>query len=76
MTIWVELSPPEAARRGVIRDGEQNETWWQTYWIPSDEAYAARESPAGHCDIVVDVLRSGSEYPSQLVLTRCAPPRA
>jgi len=54
LTVWVD-APAEVRRaRAVARDGEQVwATRWLADWIPSEQAYAARERPRERADLVV-----------------------
>ena len=53
LTVWVDAPREERLRRAVERDGEAMLPRWLDDWLPSEEAYVARENPAGRVDLVV-----------------------
>lgn len=57
LTIWVDAPRELRVRRALDRDGEAMMHRWLDDWIPSEEAYAARERPQERVDLIV----SGTE---------------
>jgi uridine kinase len=57
LQIWVDASREVRLQRAVERDGEQMLPHWLDVWMPSEEAYIARERPQER----VDLLVSGTE---------------
>lgn len=53
-TIWVEASRETRLRRARARDGDAMMSTWLDRWMPSEEAYIAREHPERRVDLVVD----------------------
>ncbi len=53
LTIWVDAPPDERLRRAVERDGPQLLQTWRELWIPSEQAYVAREDPLARVDLIV-----------------------
>jgi uridine kinase len=54
LTIWVEAPRPVRLERALERDGADLMSRWLDDWMPSEEAYAARERPQQRVDLVVD----------------------
>ncbi|MBE7189154.1 hypothetical protein [Jatrophihabitans endophyticus] len=54
LTVWVEAPADVRRRRAIERDGPGMWPVWRDRWIPSEEAYFARERPAERADLVVD----------------------
>lgn len=57
LQIWVDAPREVRLARAVERDGEQMLSHWLDVWIPSEDAYIARERPQER----VDLLVSGTE---------------
>jgi len=53
LTIWVDASRETRLQRARDRDGEAALRRWLDEWMPSEEAYAARELPQDRVDIIV-----------------------
>lgn len=53
VTVWVETPRALRSRRAIERDGASMWPVWRDRWIPLEEAYIARENPAGRVDFVV-----------------------
>jgi uridine kinase len=60
LTIWVDAPLEERLRRAVERDGAAMLPKWLEDWIPSENAYVARENPTARVDLIV----SGVPNPS------------
>ncbi len=43
--IWIDAPPDVRLARGVARDGEAMRSTWTDVWMPSEEAYVARDNP-------------------------------
>lgn len=54
LTVWVETPAQVRRARAIERDGAAMWPVWRDRWIPSEEAYVAREHPAERADLVVD----------------------
>lgn len=54
LRIWVDAAREVRLRRALERDGPALMPRWLNEWMPSEEAYIAREEPRGRCDIVLD----------------------
>jgi uridine kinase len=57
ITVWIEAPLEVRLGRAVERDGEAMLPVWLDVWIPSEDAYVAREDPAARVDVIV----SGTE---------------
>jgi uridine kinase len=53
LTIWVDAPREVRLQRALERDGPALMSRWLDDWIPSEEAYAARERPAERVDLIV-----------------------
>ncbi|MGH8861858.1 MAG: uridine kinase family protein [Jatrophihabitantaceae bacterium] len=53
LTVWVDARSSVRLRRAVERDGPELLDRWLTDWMPSEQAYAAREHPQDRVDLVV-----------------------
>lgn len=53
LTIWVEAPRELRMARAIERDGEAMRWVWEESWMPSEEAYAAREHPQERVDLIV-----------------------
>ncbi|MDT4914680.1 MAG: hypothetical protein QOC66_3808 [Pseudonocardiales bacterium] len=53
LTVWVEAPRPVRLARALERDGDGMLHRWLDDWIPSEEAYAARERPQERLDFIV-----------------------
>jgi uridine kinase len=54
LTVWVTAARDVRVRRALERDGPGLLTVWVRQWMPTEEAYAAREHPQDRVDLVVD----------------------
>jgi uridine kinase len=57
LRVWVSAPHDERLRRGVARDGEAMRSVWTDVWIPSEEAYVARDNPLACAHMIVDGTR-------------------
>jgi uridine kinase len=55
LQIWVDAPRDLRLRRAVERDGEAMRSHWVDVWMPSEEAYIARERPEQRADLIVSV---------------------
>jgi uridine kinase len=62
LTIWVDAPRETRLRRALERDGEAMRHRWLDDWVPSEEAYAARENPRERVDLIVNGV-SGEWHP-------------
>jgi uridine kinase len=53
LTIWVDASRETRLRRARARDGEAMMPRWLSDWMPSEQAYMAREHPEQRVDLIV-----------------------
>ncbi|MGH3263763.1 MAG: uridine kinase family protein [Trebonia sp.] len=53
LTIWVQAPREPRLRRAIERDGEAMRWHWEQVWMPSENAYAAREHPQDRVDLLV-----------------------
>ena len=53
LTIWVDAARETRMQRALARDGEAMQRRWLEDWMPSEEAYAAREHPQDRVDLIV-----------------------
>jgi uridine kinase len=53
LTIWVQAPRELRLIRAIERDGEGMPWNWEQVWMPSEEAYAARERPQERVDLIV-----------------------
>lgn len=58
LTIWVDAPRPVRLARALERDGPELLSRWLDDWMPSEDAYVAREDPVAHVDLVVDGTRA------------------
>jgi len=54
LTVWVEAPRDVRLERALERDGPDMIRRWLDDWMPSEEAYAARERPQERVDLIVD----------------------
>lgn len=54
LTVWVEAPADLRRARALERDGARTWRIWEQQWIPTEQAYAARERPWERVDLVVD----------------------
>ncbi|MEO8887695.1 MAG: GNAT family N-acetyltransferase [Jatrophihabitantaceae bacterium] len=54
LTIWVRTPRELRLARAIERDGEGMRWNWEQVWMPSENAYAARERPQERVDLIVD----------------------
>ncbi len=66
LTIWVDAPRDVRVARALARDGPAMMLRWTEQWMPSEEAYAARERPRDRVDLVVDGWRPGLSDPPTL----------
>ena len=52
--IWVDAPYELRLARGVARDGEASRTVWTEVWMPSEDAYVARDNPIPCAHLVID----------------------
>ena len=52
--IWVDAPPAIRLERGVARDGEAMRATWTQVWMPSEDAYVARDNPVAVAQFVVN----------------------
>jgi uridine kinase len=57
LTIWIDTPEPVRLDRALERDGPAMMARWQGEWLPSENAYVARENPLARVDLIV----SGTE---------------
>ena len=55
--IWVDATRDLRLARGVARDGEAMRSTWTDVWMPSEEAYVARDNPAAVAQFIFDGTR-------------------
>ena len=53
LTVWVDAPRELRLARALERDGPAMQDRWLTDWMPSEEAYAAREHPQQRVDLIV-----------------------
>jgi uridine kinase len=53
LTVWVDAPRDVRLARALDRDGPATMARWLTEWLPSEEAYAARERPQLRVDLIV-----------------------
>lgn len=53
LTVWVDAPRDVRLQRAEARDGTAMLPRWLTDWMPSEEAYAARERPQHRVDLIV-----------------------
>jgi uridine kinase len=53
LQVWVDTPPATRLDRALARDGTDVMTHWFEHWIPSEEAYIARERPQERVDLIV-----------------------
>jgi hypothetical protein len=58
LTIWVDTPRQVRLQRAADRDGAELLPVWLDVWLPSEDAYVARENPLARVDLVV----SGTEF--------------
>ena len=54
LQIWIDAPREVRLARAVERDGRQMLPHWLDVWMPSEEAYIAREQPQRRVDLIVD----------------------
>ncbi len=52
--IWVDAPYDLRLARGVERDGEAARATWTEVWMPSEDAYVARDNPVPSAHLVID----------------------
>jgi len=57
LQVWVDTARHTRHERALDRDGAAMMAQWHDHWIPSEEAYIARERPQDRVDLIV----SGAE---------------
>jgi uridine kinase len=53
LQVWVHTPRELRLERALARDGEAMMARWHEHWIPSEEAYIARERPQDRVDLIV-----------------------
>ncbi len=53
LTMWVDAPRDVRLARALERDGAARLTRWLEEWMPSEQAYAARERPRERADLIV-----------------------
>jgi uridine kinase len=53
LTIWIDAPLDVRLARALERDGDEMLSRWLDDWIPSEDAYVARENPAARVDLIV-----------------------
>jgi uridine kinase len=53
LTIWVDAPREVRLARALERDGAAMQSRWADDWLPSEQAYAARERPQERVDLIV-----------------------
>ena len=53
LTIWVDAPRDVRLASALERDGEAMRAVWEQIWMPSEQAYAARERPQQRVDLIV-----------------------
>lgn len=54
LAVWVQAPREVRLARAIERDGAWMRRRWLDEWMPSEEAYAARERPRRRVDLIVD----------------------
>ena len=54
LTVWVDAPFETRLARALARDGADLMARWLDDWIPSEDAYVAREDPMARVDLIVD----------------------
>jgi uridine kinase len=57
LTVWIDTPEPTRLDRALERDGPAMMARWHEEWLPSENAYVARENPLARVDLIV----SGTE---------------
>lgn len=52
--VWIEAPYEVRLARGVERDGEDMRARWTDVWMPSEDAYVARDNPITCAQMIVD----------------------
>ena len=60
LTVWVDAPPELRRQRALARDGAAMWPVWRDRWMPTEQAYGARERPQDRVDLVVDAGGHGS----------------
>jgi GNAT superfamily N-acetyltransferase len=53
LTVWVEAPRELRLERALARDGEAMRGQWLDHWMPSEDAYVARDHPQQRVDLLV-----------------------
>jgi uridine kinase len=53
LQVWVQTPRKLRLERALARDGAAMMARWHEHWIPSEEAYIAREHPQDRVDLIV-----------------------
>ena len=53
VTLWVDTPPALRLERALARDGAAKRSTWLAQWLPSEQAYVAREDPLSRVDLIV-----------------------
>lgn len=54
LTVWVDTPRDIRLARALERDGPAMLERWLTEWLPSEDAYVARENPLARMDLIVN----------------------
>jgi uridine kinase len=54
LRVWVEAPRELRLRRALARDGAALLGQWRDVWMPSEEAYVARDNPVQRADLIVN----------------------
>lgn len=52
--VWIDTPSDVRLARGVARDGEHMRATWTDVWMPSEEAYVARDNPQACAQLTID----------------------
>lgn len=52
--IWISAPADIRLQRGVARDGEASRSRWTDVWMPSEDAYVARDNPVACAHLEID----------------------
>lgn len=52
--IWIEAPQDLRLARGIARDGEESRATWTDVWIPSENAYVARDNPVACAHLILN----------------------
>jgi uridine kinase len=61
LTVWVDAPREVRVQRAVERDGPELLDRWLSDWMPSEDAYVARENPLARMDLIVSGVENREE---------------